>query len=65
MIELNVQRSVDNVAHSTVIQNAWGRGQQLAIYGWVYRLSDGIIKDLNYKIEGPDGFKGAHKLRPK
>ncbi|KAI9095133.1 carbonic anhydrase 2 [Phlyctochytrium arcticum] len=63
MVELNVTRSVEGVAHSTIVQNAWARGQTLAIYGWAYRLNDGIINDLGLKMEGLDDLKGVHRMR--
>ncbi|TPX55820.1 carbonic anhydrase [Powellomyces hirtus] len=62
MVELNVENSVKNVAHSTVVQNAWARGQELAIYGWCYRLTDGILKDLKIKIDNMDGVTGVHRV---
>lgn len=37
MCELNVAKSVFNVAHTTIVQNAWQRGQSVAVHGWCYR----------------------------
>ncbi|RKO90854.1 carbonic anhydrase [Blyttiomyces helicus] len=62
LVELNVARSVDAVAHSTIVQNAWGRGQELTIHGWCYKLTDGLIKDLQMTITGIQDIKGVHKL---
>lgn len=62
MVELNVARSVDSVAHSTIVQNAWGRGQKLAVHGWCYRLTDGKINDLQIKVEGLNDLKGVHRV---
>ncbi|KAI9222421.1 carbonic anhydrase [Blastocladiella britannica] len=53
MCELNVANSVRNVVHTSIVQNAWARGQELSIHGWCYRLDDGIIRDLNIRISGP------------
>lgn len=46
LCELNVQQQVTNVAYSPTVQTAWDRGQSLTIHGWIYRLSDGLLKDL-------------------
>jgi carbonic anhydrase len=46
LCELNVRRQVENLSHTRVVQNAWGRGQNLAVHGWVYRLKDGRLRDL-------------------
>lgn len=46
LCELNVAKSVNNICHTTIVQNAWARGQQLSVHGWCYRLTDGIIRYL-------------------
>jgi len=51
LCELNVQRQVRNVCHTTIVQNAWKRGQSLAVHGWIYGLKDGLVKDLGVTIE--------------
>ncbi|MBV9209049.1 MAG: carbonic anhydrase, partial [Acidobacteria bacterium] len=38
---------VSNVCQTTVVQDAWERGQELAVHGWIYGLSDGLLRDLN------------------
>ncbi|KAI9341435.1 carbonic anhydrase [Obelidium mucronatum] len=50
LVELNVAKSVYNLCHTTIVQNAWARGQYLSIHGWVYRLSDGRLEDLQLCI---------------
>jgi carbonic anhydrase len=47
LCELNVVEQVANVCHTTMVQNAWKSGQELAVHGWIYRVSDGILRDLN------------------
>ncbi len=47
LCELNVMRQVKNVASDVFIQDAWARGQDLSIHGWVYSLSNGLVNDLN------------------
>jgi carbonic anhydrase len=46
LCELNVIEQVLHVAHSTVMQDAWRRGQPVMLHGWVYGVHDGLIKDL-------------------
>lgn len=52
LCELNVGRQVRNVCHTTIVQNAWRRGQELVVHGWIYGLRDGLIKDLDTSISG-------------
>jgi len=53
LCELNVIRQVRNVASDVFVQDAWARGQALAIHGWVYSLSTGIVNDLGVTVSGP------------
>jgi carbonic anhydrase len=46
LCELNVIEQVLNVSRTTVVQDAWERGQRLSLHGWVYALDDGLIRDL-------------------
>jgi carbonic anhydrase len=55
LCELNVVRQVSNVAADVFVQDAWARGQKLAVHGWVYSISNGLITDLNVTVDGPDG----------
>ena len=48
--ELNIIEQVFNVCQTTIVQNAWERGQDLTVHGWVYDLSDGLVRDLNVHI---------------
>lgn len=54
LVELNVIQQVQNVAHTTVVQNAWARGQNLSIHGWVYELKTGLLRDLDCLVSGLD-----------
>ena len=47
LCELNVIEQVVNVAQTTVVRDAWARGQSLAVHGWVYGLGDGLLRDLS------------------
>lgn len=53
LCELNVVRQVRNVASDVFVQEAWARGQQLCVHGWVYSLADGLVRDLDVTVEGP------------
>jgi len=46
LCELNVLEQVINVCNSTIVQNAWERGAELSVHGWIYSINDGILRDL-------------------
>ena len=50
LCEFNVIEQVLNVSRTTIVQNAWSRGQELAIHGWIYGIGDGLLRDLNICI---------------
>jgi len=54
MCELNVIEQVRSVVHTTIVQDAWDRGQSLAVHGWIYSIGDGLLRDLNVCITGKD-----------
>ncbi len=54
MVELNVTEQVVNTCQTTVVQDAWDRGQQLTVHGWVYGLHDGLLRDLGMSVSGPE-----------
>ncbi|MEY2615724.1 MAG: carbonic anhydrase [Verrucomicrobiota bacterium] len=54
LCELNVIEQVVNVCQTTVVREAWERGQKLSVLGWVYALNDGLIRDLQMRVGGPD-----------
>ncbi len=51
LCEMNVIEQVGNVALSTVLQDAWARGQKVSVHGWVYGLRDGLLKDLGVTMD--------------
>ena len=53
LCELNVTRQARNVASDVFVLDAWARGQELAVHGWVYSVSTGHIKDLRVSVAGP------------
>lgn len=54
LCELNVMRQVRNVASDVFVQEAWARGHDLRVHGWVYSLADGLVKDLDVTISRPE-----------
>ena len=50
LCELNVTEQVVNVAQTTVVRDAWERGQELSIHGWCYGLHDGLLRDLGMTV---------------
>jgi len=52
LCELNVLRQVKNVASDVFVQDAWARGQDLHVHGWVYTLGTGLVTDLNVTVDG-------------
>jgi len=54
LCELNVLAQVMNVAQTTLVQDAWARGQQLSVHGLVYSLDDGVLRRLEPGIDSPE-----------
>ncbi|WP_448210910.1 carbonate dehydratase [Colwellia sp. MEBiC06753] len=52
LCELNVIEQVANVANSSILKNAWSNNQDITVHGFVYNLSDGILKDLKVSVDG-------------
>jgi carbonic anhydrase len=50
LCELNVLEQAANVCRTTIVQDAWRRGQQLQVHGWIYRLQNGLIHDLGLSV---------------
>ena len=63
LCELNVASQVANVCHTTIVQDAWRRGQTLAVHGWIYDLADGLVRDLQISAERLDQLAAVHRLR--
>ncbi|HRQ65548.1 MAG TPA: carbonate dehydratase [Xanthomonadaceae bacterium] len=59
LCELNVLHQVVNVCQTTVVRDAWARGQALSAHGWIYGLSDGRIRDLGVSIAAIDDIDRA------
>jgi carbonic anhydrase len=50
LCELNVVEQVANVCQTTIARDAWARGQELSIHGWIYGIRDGLLRDLNVTV---------------
>jgi carbonic anhydrase len=61
LCELNVIEQVMNVAQTTVMQDAWVRGQKVTLHGWVYGLKDGLLQDLHITLDGLDGMDSLYR----
>ncbi|MBO9710346.1 MAG: carbonic anhydrase [Caulobacter sp.] len=59
LCELNVIRQVRNVAADVFVQDAWARGQQLSVHGWVYSLANGLVTDLEVGISNLADYEKA------
>lgn len=62
LCELNVIAQVRNVCHTTIVQNAWARGQPLAVHGVIYGLSDGRLKDMDVTVDGPGAIDAIYHM---
>jgi carbonic anhydrase len=54
LCELNVIEQAWNVSQTTVVLDAWKRGQDLTVHAWIYGLEDGLLRDLDVSIANPD-----------
>jgi carbonic anhydrase len=61
LCELNVVHQVLNVAQSTVMQDAWARGQTVSLHGWIYGVHDGVLHDLLITLSSQEGVLDAYK----
>ncbi len=55
LCELNVIEQVKNVARTSVVQEAWAKDQSLVVHGWIYSISNGLLKDLGVSLSGNEG----------
>ena len=59
MCELNVLEQALNVCETTIVQDAWERGQALTVHAWIYRLDDGLLRDLGFTVDSPGEMADA------
>jgi len=61
LCELNAIEQVVNVGNTTIVQDAWRRGQEITIHGWIYDIADGLLKDLNVCITSCNELESLQK----
>ncbi|MCA1715125.1 MAG: carbonate dehydratase [Gammaproteobacteria bacterium] len=61
LCELNAIEQVVNVCQTTVLQDAWARGQQLSVHGWVYSLHDGRVRNMGMDVASPEELTPAYE----
>jgi carbonic anhydrase len=61
LCELNAIEQAANVCLTTIVEDAWARGQKLSVHGWVYSLHDGRVRELGMDVDGPDQLPTAYE----
>src|SRR5687768_2182558 len=61
-VEVNVMEQVHDLGKTSIVQNAWQRGQPLHIHGWAYDIHDGVIKDLNVTFRSTKDLHSVYHL---
>jgi carbonic anhydrase len=62
LCELNVIEQVVHVCETTVVREAWARGQDLAVHGWIYGLGDGLLRDLGMGVASEADLRGRYEM---
>jgi len=62
LCELNVIEQVNNVCHTTIVQDAWDRGQELTVHGWIYSIRNGVLKDLDVTAASKDHISKIYRV---
>ncbi|HET7663902.1 MAG TPA: carbonic anhydrase [Rhodanobacteraceae bacterium] len=61
LCELNAIEQAVNLCHTTVLREAWQRGQKLTVHTWMYGLADGLVHDLGMDVDGPEALMPAYR----
>lgn len=61
-VELNVTEQVQDLAKTSIVQEAWQRGQSLHLHGWVYDVADGLINDLKVTLKNNESLSEVYRL---
>ena len=61
LVELNVLEQARNVCLSTVVEDAWAKGQTVVVHGWVYGLHNGLLQDLSFTVDNLDDVAPAYQ----
>jgi carbonic anhydrase len=52
LCELNVIEQVGRVGNTTIVKEAWARGQHVTVHGWIYSIENGLLRDLGISMQG-------------
>ena len=61
LCELNVMDQVQNVCRTSIVEDAWDRGQPLSVHGWIYGIHDGLLRDLKVGADRPDQLAARYQ----
>ena len=61
LCELNVIEQAKNVCETTIVQDAWARGQTLSVHAWIYALKDGLLRDLKFTVTSPSEIEHEYR----
>lgn len=61
LVDLNVIEQVVNLCVSTVMVDAWAKGQKITIHGWAYGLHDGLLQNLHASVDGADAIEPVYR----
>lgn len=61
LCELNVVEQARNVCETTIVQDAWERGQEVTVHGWCYDLADGLVRDLDFAVRSSEELDRVHQ----
>ena len=62
LCELNVIEQVVNVCETSILRDAWERGQEVAVHGWIYGLANGLLRDLGVTVSAPEEVEPRRSL---
>ena len=62
LCELNVAQQVANVCHTTIVQNAWRRGAEVSVHGFIYDIHDGLLRDLGFAVSAIDQIPPIYRV---
>ena len=62
LCELHVGQQVANVCHTTILQSAWRRGQVVTVHGFIYSITDGLLRDLGFDVRGPGQIPAIYRI---
>jgi len=67
MCEMNIEEQVRNVGHTSIVQKTWAKGEPLHIHGWIYGISNGLLKDLGFSVSSAtelEELEKCERLKP-